>query len=629
LSNTIRTLQTNTREQSRVRTRTIMQRGQDDPLSQPSLRSSTVVQNDDDDGDGNGNGRAISISSQSHSTSNNDARRSRGGHDIASFTHFRNTADQQERTRSSHRQGGTNNNYYEYPRAAQNSATRPESSRKIYEDTKNFTRNVEQSATNSRGHQRESSSPSSSSSSRPQNPSTDETRGGAIGATQMHGETPRFASLISASTRSSSSNNDDEHIVPGASLSRQDRTLAPPLKASQPSPSSPTDTTTRSAHNRDPASSSSSSPQQQPRDQQQQQQQHDPPRSDSLTTVTTMPDPPSLRQGPQYVRPGAYRMNTAGQARMLTAADSTGASVYTQTTTITVVDASVVVPQQTNTANGDGHGGGRTRLTPTQLQTIFSNHRTATAVPPPEAAAPQDSNDSSIIVVTTTGTPTYYRTPSQLDNIKFRKEVWAVICCLILVFAVAVAVTVAVVSGREESLLTQSSSSTTAPCGTDDSTSTTTNNKLSEESPRLISLREALRHLSPDPSVLDDPFTPQYDALVWLADQHDAAVIDDLEEEDDNTRKRRLEARYALATLYYATNGEDWFQNLGFLFSKHECDWTVEQPSSSSTTTSTTPEPGPQRPGVSCNDENEIFSLTLGTLCDVFLCVVLASGVHF
>jgi hypothetical protein len=168
------------------------------------------------------------------------------------------------------------------------------------------------------------------------------------------------------------------------------------------------------------------------------------------------------------------------------------------------------------------------------------------------------------------------------ENGDFRKEVWAVICCVILIIIIGVTVGVSYE-------VTAAPSPTAAP---------TTSPTISSESDRVVTLKSVLKHLSSDPSVLEDTTTPQYGALVWLADLDEAAI--DLE--DTN----RLEVRYALAALYFATNGDNWFQNLGFLSPTHECDWFVELDQGENSTT--------VAEGVSCNDEDEVLAIKLGRL---------------
>ena len=87
-------------------------------------------------------------------------------------------------------------------------------------------------------------------------------------------------------------------------------------------------------------------------------------------------------------------------------------------------------------------------------------------------------------------------------------------------------------------------------------------NKTSKEG-----LQQSLMYLSSDPTVFDDPQSPQSKALDWLAGPSNENI--------DLNDKIRRENRYALAVLYFATGGENnlWEFDLGFLSSEHECSW--------------------------------------------------------
>ncbi|KAG7368266.1 RHS repeat-associated core domain containing protein [Nitzschia inconspicua] len=64
-------------------------------------------------------------------------------------------------------------------------------------------------------------------------------------------------------------------------------------------------------------------------------------------------------------------------------------------------------------------------------------------------------------------------------------------------------------------------------------------------------------------SALQDPDSPQSKALVWLESTSN----------DDVSTEEIFLQRYALATLYYATNGERWNDNTAWLSSTNECSW--------------------------------------------------------
>jgi hypothetical protein len=62
---------------------------------------------------------------------------------------------------------------------------------------------------------------------------------------------------------------------------------------------------------------------------------------------------------------------------------------------------------------------------------------------------------------------------------------------------------------------------------------------------------------------LNDPNSPQFAAYVWLVDN---ANLETYSEE-------QILRRYALATLYYSTNGSEWTRNELWLSNEDECDW--------------------------------------------------------
>ncbi len=39
------------------------------------------------------------------------------------------------------------------------------------------------------------------------------------------------------------------------------------------------------------------------------------------------------------------------------------------------------------------------------------------------------------------------------------------------------------------------------------------------------------------------------------------------------TNKDKIRQRFVLATLYFSTNGENWYNSTDYLTSKDECDW--------------------------------------------------------
>jgi hypothetical protein len=170
-----------------------------------------------------------------------------------------------------------------------------------------------------------------------------------------------------------------------------------------------------------------------------------------------------------------------------------------------------------------------------------------------------------------------------LDEGSFKKGLCAVLCVGILVIGVAVGVVLGVTGG-------DGNENPATPPGPPVEAGPPSIDGL--ETSRLVTIRDVLSYISgEDSTVLLEPTSPQYEALTWLAER-DAAGIDE-------TDVQRLEARYALATLFYATDGFRWTNRLEFLSERHECDWS--------------PDPiQPFRRGVSCNGDMEVVSIFLG-----------------
>jgi hypothetical protein len=76
--------------------------------------------------------------------------------------------------------------------------------------------------------------------------------------------------------------------------------------------------------------------------------------------------------------------------------------------------------------------------------------------------------------------------------------------------------------------------------------------------------------------------TPQGQAFEWL---------DGMDTETDPCSYPTLEQRYALATMYYSTNGDDWRNNQEWLSAAPECDWYK----------------------ITCNEDGQVVAINLGT----------------
>jgi hypothetical protein len=93
-------------------------------------------------------------------------------------------------------------------------------------------------------------------------------------------------------------------------------------------------------------------------------------------------------------------------------------------------------------------------------------------------------------------------------------------------------------------------------------------------------MTEELQRIT-DTAILLAPNSPQGQAREWLLTDDPAAV--------DPCTYATLEQRYALATVYYATQGDEWINNTGWLVEVAECDWFQ----------------------VVCNAESQLLNLTL------------------
>lgn len=102
----------------------------------------------------------------------------------------------------------------------------------------------------------------------------------------------------------------------------------------------------------------------------------------------------------------------------------------------------------------------------------------------------------------------------------------------------------------------------------------------------FASLKSLITFVSPDGgAALEDTESPQFKALTWLEGNANLDAYEDW----------NLIQRYALATFYLSTGGEDWFKQQGWLSDSDECSW-ISIPS-------LIDEPA-------CNDDGAIHSLT-------------------
>ena len=189
----------------------------------------------------------------------------------------------------------------------------------------------------------------------------------------------------------------------------------------------------------------------------------------------------------------------------------------------------------------------------------------------PSQPAAQEMPPSTIRSETPANEPTF--DGIIITNKRRKFSLWfagALLLCLIV--GVAVGVVVMSVGNRADEAIqpnSDASSAATIPISRQD---------------RWTQFKKQLHPLSSDPSALDDPTTPQYQALAWLAfDDIETMLIEAGSETQEIISDRearetwfsRLESRYALAVLYFSTNGEKWNDNYHFLSpTTHECQWS-------------------------------------------------------
>ena len=80
-------------------------------------------------------------------------------------------------------------------------------------------------------------------------------------------------------------------------------------------------------------------------------------------------------------------------------------------------------------------------------------------------------------------------------------------------------------------------------------------------------MQEQILELNISTEAILDPTSPQYQALDWLV-HSDRAKLNVRE-----TEWSILIDRYALAVLFYSTNGPEWTFRGGYLFRKDTCGW--------------------------------------------------------
>jgi hypothetical protein len=125
---------------------------------------------------------------------------------------------------------------------------------------------------------------------------------------------------------------------------------------------------------------------------------------------------------------------------------------------------------------------------------------------------------------------------------------------------------------------------------------------------RADSIKATLEEVT-ESSILEDPTTPQGMAFEWIV-KTDPAQIDPPSSSDNNDNDvAAVKQRYAVASFYYSTNGNDWTNSNGWLSSIDECTWV----------------------GLNCNGDGSIVEIgaggELGKFYSIYLFSIIVSSV--
>ena len=158
-------------------------------------------------------------------------------------------------------------------------------------------------------------------------------------------------------------------------------------------------------------------------------------------------------------------------------------------------------------------------------------------------------------------------------RVDFHRAKWKILAsvfCLVVLAAVIVGSVLGTSSGASpgSQVATQmavqevpSTSPSEAPIP---STETPTTSASPSEPTSFHVVANALSLLGED--FLTDPESPEFKALNFLANEYSAS--------GELLSSSRMRARYALAVLYFALGGINWLNQVGFLSTQHECNWS-------------------------------------------------------
>jgi hypothetical protein len=176
---------------------------------------------------------------------------------------------------------------------------------------------------------------------------------------------------------------------------------------------------------------------------------------------------------------------------------------------------------------------------------------------------------------------------------KQRQRLKLLLCGIALLILILTAVTLVAHNTQEPKSLTPEDESTTTP---NPSPSADTNRSFDSIATFLRTFTTVDDHNFLDTS------KPQYQAISWMAD------IDTFDysipESSQVDGYFDFIQRYALAVLFYATNGDQWDDSSYFLQSAHVCKWNYEIMMTNVEA---------MKVGVTCNRRNEVMALIMRT----------------
>ena len=169
--------------------------------------------------------------------------------------------------------------------------------------------------------------------------------------------------------------------------------------------------------------------------------------------------------------------------------------------------------------------------------------------------------------------------------------------CLLFLLTFFIAFVIAIIA-TARALKTPMSLTPENPSTTDPTSSPSITNKRTFNS--IVAFLHTFTTV--DDQHFQDTTKPQHQAISWMADIDTFAYSIPGSTTDDGYFD--FVQRYALAVLYYATNGEKWDNSSYFLKPTHACNWNYEIPFIENET---------MKVGVTCDKKKEVTALIMRT----------------